>query len=207
MLALLSQHPRYANLIGTERRNIDLVYNQTFSRDLFTAVSVTDEAEDQCSSRREWIFVESLRRYAVQSNLMVWFPNFYGFRIGVLLYIIDLTLVTGGKNASNGECPAALCVPLPCSRMLWETVSNAQWQKYDRLRRQKPRTDQLTLGNLLLLRNAGNVGDSGKEHLDNIAHHLINWSQEADDLGLLLWMATSLECNEQTLFRNIRDPR
>ncbi|KAL2201851.1 hypothetical protein CC79DRAFT_1402167 [Sarocladium strictum] len=163
--------------------------SEAFSRDLFTEVSVTDQAEDQCGSRRERIFVESLRR------------------IGTLLYIIDLTLVTGGQNAANGECPAALCVPLPCSRVLWETVSNTQWQKYDQIRRRRPRTDQLTLGNLLLLRNSGPIGNSGKELLDNIAQYLIDWSQEADDFGLLLWMATSLEGNEQTLLRNIRDPK
>jgi hypothetical protein len=51
------------------------------------------------------------------------------------------------------------------------------------------------------------MGNSGQELLHDIAQPLNNWSQEADDFGLLLWMATSLESNEQTLLRNIRDPK
>jgi hypothetical protein len=65
MLALLSQHPRYVNLREMAEHDIDPVYKQAFSRDLFTQVSVADEAQDQCGSRREWIFVETLRRYVV----------------------------------------------------------------------------------------------------------------------------------------------
>src|SRR5687768_14098794 len=41
-------------------------YHKAFSKDLFTSVAVTYEAEEGCSSRRDWVLIESLRRYMPQ---------------------------------------------------------------------------------------------------------------------------------------------
>jgi hypothetical protein len=120
--------------------------------------------------------------------------------------MIDLTLVTGGRKASNGECPAALCVPLPCGKDLWDSIGNSSWSKLYQDHKQTGRSSQLTLGSLLLVRNGGDLFGTEERSPEEVADSLSEWCRKADDFGLLLWMATSLEHNEQTLLRNLREP-
>lgn len=127
-------------------------------------------------------------------------------RIGALLYMIDLTLVTGGRNASNGECPAALCVPLPCGKELWDSIDNSSGLKLHQRHKQIARSAQLTLGSLLLVRNGSDLFGTEERSPKEVEDSLGEWCRNADDFGLLLWMATSLEHNEQTLLRNVREP-
>lgn len=127
-------------------------------------------------------------------------------RIGALLYVIDLTLVLSGRNASNGECPAALCVPLPCAKELWDSIGNSSWSKLYQGQKQTARSSQLTLGSLLLVRNGSDLFGTEERSPEEVTDSLSEWCRNADDFGLLLWMATSLEHNEQTLIRNVREP-
>jgi hypothetical protein len=68
------------------------------------------------------------------------------------------------------------------------------------------RSSHLTLGSLLLVRNGGDLFGTEERSPEDVADSLSEWCRKADDFGLLLWMATSLEHNEQTLLRNVREP-
>ncbi|SPJ72600.1 uncharacterized protein FTOL_02329 [Fusarium torulosum] len=113
--------------------------------------------------------------------------------------------LTGGKSASNGEYPAAFCVPLPCGKELWDSIGNSSWSKLCQGHKQTARLSQLTLGSLLLVRNGGDHLGTEETSPEEVADSLSEWCRTADDFGLLLWMATSLEHNEQTLLRNLRE--
>jgi hypothetical protein len=173
---------------------------------------------ETCSPRSQWHMRPKFRAFPGQtgSRLKVWEGQWplpvakslahKRTRIGALLYIIDVTLVTCGRNASNGECPAALCVPLPCGKELWDSIGNSSWSKLYQGHKQTARSSQLTLGTLLLVRNDGELFGTKERSPKEVKDSLSEWCRNADDFGLLLWMATSLEHHEQTLLRNVREP-
>jgi hypothetical protein len=93
-------------------------------------------------------------------------------------------------------------MPLPCSRDLWQPVSDRDWrkrfQKDVEARKQKGRRG-LTLGMLLLIRQSAACGeDITKSARDGLAEELAEWCERADDLSMLLWMALTVEGDGQS---------
>ncbi|KAL6802770.1 hypothetical protein GGI42DRAFT_32132 [Trichoderma sp. SZMC 28013] len=131
------------------------------------------------SSRSGWVFAESMRR------------------TGLLLYLVDLLLHNNAESPSKGKCPEFINFPLPCTRDLWQPISDREWKKrYNEEISSKIEKGRgsLTMGNLFLLRRSLSRGDditgTGK---DELAKELSEWVERVDDLSMLLWMALTLE--------------
>ncbi|KAH7400927.1 hypothetical protein DE146DRAFT_478613 [Phaeosphaeria sp. MPI-PUGE-AT-0046c] len=75
---------------------------ETFGYTLYPLCLWVLSAIHVCSSRNEWILMESMRR------------------IVCLIYFYDLLLQTKWQGPSSGECPDFFSMPLPCSRELWQ---------------------------------------------------------------------------------------
>ncbi|KAF2028048.1 hypothetical protein EK21DRAFT_70684 [Setomelanomma holmii] len=137
------------------------------------------DARHVCLSRVEWVFLESLRR------------------IYCVLFLIDLLLRTDGPTPASEECPEFYGMPLPCSRDLWQTESDLDWQKryQEHIGKRAVRGGQgPTFRDLL----AAGWPSRQKDRLirpDNVqsGNELANWCENADDLSMLLWMALTIE--------------
>ncbi|KAL7935829.1 hypothetical protein V8C35DRAFT_298345 [Trichoderma chlorosporum] len=152
---------------------------ETFARRLYSMSSLDIDVYYVQSSRSSWVFAESMRR------------------TGCLLYLIDLLLHNNVRSPSKGECPEFINLPLPCTRDLWQPISDKDWKKRYNEDIGSKSTKQrrgLTMGNLFSLRRSLSRGDdldkSGKEDL---AKELSEWVEKVDDLSMLLWLALTLE--------------
>lgn len=122
-------------------------------------------------------------------------------RIGCLLYLFDLLLQTDAQSPLRGDCPEFFDMPLPCVRELWQSISDRDWKKrYQEdvnAKKQKGRRG-LTLKHLLLLRQSSlYIEDLTKPGSPDFAEELAEWCERVDDFSMLLWMALTVEGEEQ----------
>ncbi|EXJ87026.1 hypothetical protein A1O3_03983 [Capronia epimyces CBS 606.96] len=115
---------------------------------------------------KDWIFVESQRRY-----LSVWF---------LLTRLISMRTGIG--------CPyvdAYLSLPLPAPRSLWEAASAEAWKaEYD---------CTYTTPELPRLRTFGELVEAQKPtNYTQFMHKLDLWNADADSLGMMLTLATAI---------------
>ncbi|KAH8169552.1 hypothetical protein LIA77_10096 [Sarocladium implicatum] len=159
---------------------------ESFSRANYAQHSMFPDIKPAKEDHKAWVRAESLRRTAC------------------LLYIVDLVLNISGQTATAGQCPEVICVALPCSRDLWTASTPDSWAKIYHHRKlgQTPQQTGLVLGNLLSLRHS----DAGVEGDEALEEALCTWAEEGDEFCRLLWMATSLEGEEQTFLKNLLDP-
>jgi hypothetical protein len=100
---------------------------------------------------------------------------------------------------ASEECPEFYDIPLPCSRELWQPLSDIEWQsRYQaHVESSKPKGLQgLTFRDLLTLKHvSGNnelsTGSADRE--DELSH----WCETADELCMLLWMALTIERSQK----------
>lgn len=87
-------------------------------------------------------------------------------------------------------------MPLPCTRELWEPVSDQEWERryateYTLASKEMHAVAGLNLGDLIAPRGRlGQVGGSGAGERER---ELARWCEGVDEFGALLWMATMLE--------------
>ncbi|KAF2828416.1 hypothetical protein CC86DRAFT_465250 [Ophiobolus disseminans] len=147
---------------------------ETFGERLYEMCAWGLDIDLICTTRHEWLLVESMRR------------------IGCLLYLVDLLLQIDGQSPSSGECPEFINMPLPCVRELWQPITDREWKRrYQEERdacKQKGRKG-LIFGDLLMLKRSSSNMATGFEPKEE----LTDWCERADDLSMLLWMALSLE--------------
>ncbi|KAL6894809.1 hypothetical protein GGI43DRAFT_424669 [Trichoderma evansii] len=165
--------------------DIDWLISTTeiFARRLYS-ISSYDRGLDYASLHRsKWAIVESQRR------------------IACLMYLIDLLLHIRGQTPSKGRCPEFVHLPLPCTRELWQLISDRDWKKrYNEENNSKIMKGNrgLTMGNLFLLRQSLSRGENFlKTAKADLAKELAEWVEKVDDLSMLLWMAVTLEGDGQ----------
>ncbi|KAK1254102.1 hypothetical protein MKX08_008097 [Trichoderma sp. CBMAI-0020] len=156
---------------------------EIFARRLYS-ISSYDQGLDYASlSRSKWVFVESQRRMAC------------------LMYLMDLLLHVKGETPSKGRCPEFVDLPLPCTRELWQPISDRDWRRrYNEENNSKLMKGNrgLTMGNLFLLRQSLSRGENFlKTAKADLARELAEWVEKVDDLSMLLWMAVALEGDGQ----------
>ncbi|KAJ5810647.1 uncharacterized protein N7503_002865 [Penicillium pulvis] len=155
-----------------------------FAEELYDLGTWASNMDQSCPSRSHWVFVESLRR------------------VGCLLYLIDLLLRVDTQTPSTGDCAEFFDMPLPCSREMWQPISDKDWtkryQEDAETRKQKGRQG-LTLGMLLLIRQSAACGeDITISARKGLAEELAEWCERADDLSMLLWMGLTVEGDGQS---------
>lgn len=122
-------------------------------------------------------------------------------RSACLMYLMDLLLHIRGQTPSKGRCPEFVHLPLPCTRELWQPISDRDWRKrYNEENNSNIMKGNrgLTMGNLFLLRQSLSRGENFlKTAKANLAKELAEWVEKVDDLSMLLWMAVALEGDGQ----------
>ncbi|KAH6693669.1 hypothetical protein F5X68DRAFT_258547 [Plectosphaerella plurivora] len=164
---------------------------EAFSRQIYGRTDLHKDVEPDRVERDDWIFLETLKR------------------VGCLLYMIDLLLNIEGRTPSRGQCPEAICVTLPCNSVLWGTVADDEWRwRHQELTmaNRKRGGRMLTLGDLLLLKSPLLPGETDEAFGRGVEDQLSEWSENADDFGMLLWMAMMLERDGQTFIINMACP-
>lgn len=93
-------------------------------------------------------------------------------------------------------------MPLPCSREMWQPISDKDWTKRyqeDTEARKQKGQQGLTLGMLLLIRQSAACGeDITLSAREGLAEELAEWCERADDLSMLLWMGLTVEGDGQS---------
>lgn len=93
-------------------------------------------------------------------------------------------------------------MPLPCSREMWQPISDKHWTKRyqeDTEARKQKGQQGLTLGMLLLIRQSAACGeDITISAREGLAEELAEWCERADDLSMLLWMGLTVEGDGQS---------
>lgn len=165
--------------VGCEDSGWLVLAVEAMARRLFSMSSWAIDIEYIQSSRSGWVFAESMRR------------------TGLLLYLVDLLLHNNAESPSKGKCPEFINFPLPCTRDLWQPISDREWKKrYNEEISSKIEKGRgsLTMGNLFLLRRSLSRGDDIKgTGKDELAKELSEWVERVDDLSMLLWMALTVE--------------
>ncbi|KAL7920670.1 hypothetical protein ACQKWADRAFT_297589 [Trichoderma austrokoningii] len=171
--------------VQSEDINWMISTTEIFARQLYS-ISSYDRGLDYASlSRSKWVFVESQRRTAC------------------LMYLMDLLLHIKGQTPSKGQCPEFIDLPLPCTRELWQPISDRDWRKrYNEENNSKLMKGNrgLTMGNLFLLRQSLSRGENVlKTARADLAREMAEWVEKVDDLSMLLWMAVALEGDGQAM--------
>lgn len=138
---------------------------------------------DAATNRRDWVFVESIRRAIA------------------LLYIVD-ALLDGFVYSPNTMCGAGgdisagfHAVPLPAGRDLWEARTSRAWVRlYRQHLASRPSSKALTVGDAL---NSGGVvatsGSRANPAGAALLPDVMKWAEGLDSLGMLVWMVLPFE--------------
>lgn len=148
---------------------------ETFGFILYPLCMWIMSADHVCTSRDEWILMESMRRVAC------------------LTYFYDLLLHANWAGPSSGECPEFLEMPLPCSRELWQASTDKDWSRLYYAEHDINTTKKkmsLTFEHLFSSRRACMRGVIVASDLTN---QISEWCEKADDLSVLLWIALTVE--------------
>lgn len=111
------------------------------------------------------------------------------------MYMVDLLLQTNAQSPSSGECPEFVRMPLPCTRELWQPLTDREWKKRyqeDVNARKLHGRRGLTFQDLIEFRGSSKA--QGDAYGDTRSQEqLAEWCEKADDFCMLLWMALTVE--------------
>ncbi|KAH7313553.1 hypothetical protein B0I35DRAFT_435433 [Stachybotrys elegans] len=117
--------------------------------------------------RQGWLLREGLRRSVCLS---------YGLEL-----LLDVIL----SPLDHDVCGGYTQVPVPCTRDLWEPLSNSAWAA-----RVKGRKDEvLTIHDLQHVKRRGNADEAGRAMSIEKLTDAASWCRGADDFGVLVWTA------------------
>ncbi|KAI0203579.1 hypothetical protein F4808DRAFT_24591 [Astrocystis sublimbata] len=133
-------------------------------------------------SQKSWAFYEGVRRCSTL------------FRV----FGIVLNVLIGNPNLSP-DCGSILTIPLLCQGYLWDTDTTENWaerlHRYERRRACQQRV--LVIGDLVGLQGS-TTSASGEDDNHPLSDPLLQkdlatWCDNLDELGTLVWMASSLD--------------
>lgn len=141
--------------------------------------------------RKEWVHGESLHRYASIFSLGFCLlrehtqssNQRFNLSIRTTCVLFGIQRLFSPANG-NGSCVGFAGVHLPCSRRLWEPVTDAEWTNRHQDEETRRTFEEKTLS-IEHLQSPGSVDD----HEDLGVAQLATWCEAADELGVLVWMA------------------
>ncbi|CAH0027958.1 unnamed protein product, partial [Clonostachys rhizophaga] len=127
-------------------------------------------------NRTEWNFRESVRRTIC------------------LLYGIELLIDVNLSHTDRASCGGYSLVPLPCSRDLWQPLSNEEWgHRFESQEKTNKMNRLLKLSDLQLSRRAMEPRSPFERSLVDPSSEVTKWSRTLDEFGVLIWMAALLD--------------
>jgi hypothetical protein len=111
-----------------------------------------------------------------------------------VLYGIELLLDAFEQDPNHEKCRGMTNVPLPCTRDLWEPVSDSKWaRRYQNSISLQLGYETVSIGTIqsALFLKGRNLETELRQ--DTSMEAISYWCERADELGTLVWMAIMLE--------------
>lgn len=97
------------------------------------------------------------------------------------------------SHTDRASCGGYSLVPLPCSRDLWQPLSNEEWgYRFESQEKTNKTNRLLKLSDLQLSRRAMEPRGSERSTADPTPE-VTKWSRTLDEFGVLIWMAALLD--------------
>ncbi len=147
------------------------------------------EQQGKIPTWRDWVFMESKRRYVVAAADIVSWPNqcLFFYRMFSVLFMLDMLYNVNMEKHQTSDCSGQNSVPLPCSKGLWEAKSASAWRaKYSEYLDTRKGDVCLTYGDLKGLRQSQEIADDeSKLDID-----MGEWCNDLDAFGTLIFNAS-----------------